>query len=376
MSCLSRKELGQAEVSYLSNFGHKDIPWQSLILLAEMEGVAGFLYLHLKDSALFNLPQPMIEELHRIYSKTYDSTLETIKEMKALSNQLAQVRIPVVALQGLSLIELYKDYGLRPLGDVDLMVQSHHKGQLDKLLQEFGYSATVSTYPDRLHRNGLWIDIHTHVLNLERIQSRCYLFPENINRMWQRATPFFDHPEGLLTLNPVDNFIALSAHALKHSYSRLIWLADLHEILQKLAQQPDAWKEIVQRARFWRQEKVVLYALVLLEKIFGMKLSDEIKNELGIHHLNVLERYFLRLRVRGFCSGLLCHVLWLCNIKGTGEKVKFIKETVFPQNEIMAQIVADNSWNVQRSAYAQRFAKTVFLIGKELKQALLFSFTK
>lgn len=376
LHCLSRRELGQAAVDYLSKFGDKDIPWQSLLLLAEMEGVAGFLHLHLKDSNLFVPPQPILEELERIFCKTRNDTIGTMDEMEALSNRLVQVGIPVVALQGLSLVKLYKYYGLRPLSDVDLMVQSCHRGRLFELLRELGYRVPVSTYPALLYKNGRWLDIHTHILNLERVQSRRYIFPENINYMWQRALSFFDDHKGMLTLNPFDNFIALSAHALKHSYSRIIWLVDLHETLLILVKEPEAWNKIVQYARFWRQEKVVLYALILLEKIFGLKVSSGVKRELGIHHLNFVEKYLLRLKIRGFSSSLLCPILWLCNIKRTGDKIKFVKETVYPKNEIMAQLIKDNTWNVQRSAYALRFANMVMLLGQDLKQAFWYAFPK
>jgi hypothetical protein len=376
LHCLSRRELGQAAVDYLSRFVDKDIPWQSLLLLAEMEGVAGFLHLHLKDSNLFAPPQSIVEELDRIYRKIHDHTMQTMYEMEAFSNKLVQVGIPVVALQGLSLIKLYKHYGLRPLSDVDLLVQSHHRDRLFEVLRELGYRVPDSAYPTLLYKNGHWLDIHTHILNLERVQSRRYIFPENIHRMWERTLSFFDDHQGMFILDPFDNFIALSAHALKHSYSKIIWLVDLHETLLKLIKEPDAWNNIIQYARFWRQEKVVLYALILLQRIFGLKLSSGVKRELGIHHLSLLEKYLLRLKIRGFSSNLLCPVLWLCNIKRTGNKIKFVKETVFPKKKIMAQLIKYNTWNIQRSAHALRFAHTVMLLGRDLKQAFWYAFPK
>ena len=190
--------------------------------------------------------------------------------------------------------------------------------------------------------------------------------------MWERAVPFFEQQDGLLLPDPFDNVVALAAHALKHSYSRLIWLADLHECLLELTGNPGGWEEVVERARFWQQKKIVLYALILVKRIFGLQVPLSAKQELGIGRLNVIEKHLLRLKLRGFSSGELCHVLWLCNIRGAGNKLKFIKETVFPRDEIMAQIIQDKSWSGRRSGYFRRVAETISLVSSDLYRAFTF----
>ena len=172
--------------------------------------------------------------------------------------------------------------------------------------------------------------------------------------------------------DPFDNFVALAAHALKHSYSRLIWLVDLHECLLELAGNPGGWEEVVKRVRFWQQERVVLYALILVERIFGLQVPMPAKQELGINRLNALEKHLLRLKLKGFSSRGLCYVLWLCNIRGAGNKLKFIKETVFPKEAIMVQIIQDKSWAGRRSGYCRRVAETISLVSNDLYRAFTF----
>ena len=237
-----------------------------------------------------------------------------------------------------------------------------------------GYTAPYPFYPDLLYKNDILIDIHTHVLNLERVRSRRYLFPEDLTPMWEKATPMFNRHNGLLILDPYDNFVALAAHALKHSYSRLIWLADLHECLLKCANNTKGWKEMVERARFWRQERVVLYSLVLVEKIFCLDVPSWVKHQLGINRLGMLERHLIRLKLRGFSSSILCHVLWLINIKRAGDKLKFIKETVFPAGDIMAQIFGQRPQHIKGAVYAKRLGKAVIIMCEDLYKALRFSF--
>jgi len=375
LRCVSKTCLTEKEVEFIRGFSQGEVPWVSLRTLAEMEGVSGLLYHHLKTLDLLDgLPQSLARPIQKTYLRTKQHTLAIAAEAKALSARLDEAGIPVVALQGLSLLSVYADPGLRELGDADLMVKPGHKQTLKMSLWEAGYRMASFAYSDLFYKDGIWFDIHTHILNLDRIQNRRYLFPEDLTPMWKRAIPFSDQSNGLLLLDPYDNFIALAAHALKHSYSRLIWLSDLHESLLKLATKPNSWELMVDRARFWQQERVVLYALILMERTFDLKVPLWVKSELGIHRLNILEKHLLRLKLRGFSSGELCIALWLCNIKGVGRKLKFMRETVFPRGEIMAQIFPRSSRATKGSVYARRIAQSISLAGKNLRQALTLSF--
>jgi len=371
LRCVSRTHLRKTDVDCMLHFLQKDIHWEHLVMLAETEGVAGLLFHHLKNRGLIDLlSKSILRNLENTYHQTTQNTLAIVAKAVALSALLKQAQIPIVALQGLSVVRLYRDPGLRPMLDADLMVKPGDKERLKGLLWEAGYRTPYFMYSDRLSKDGLFLDIHTHILNLDRIQNRRYLFPEDLTPMWERAIPYFDQHDYLLVLDPYDNIIALAAHALKHSYSRLIWLADLHESLLSLADNPDAWEEMVERARFWKQERVVLYATILMERIFDLKVPVWVKSDLGIQRLNVFEKHLIRLKLRGLSSNELCIALWLCNINGIGNKLKFITETVFPRKEIMSQIFPRSSGKVKRFDYAKRIVNTIILLCKNLGHTL------
>ena len=371
--CISRIHLREAHKVFIADFLKKDVPsWEHLVALAEMEGVAGLMYRHLRSSSISKPLKPALKRLQDITFENTRHSLAIIAEARALSARLEQAGIPVVALQGLSLIRLYNDPRLRPLWDLDLMVPDGDKDGLKKLLLKAGYRVRINAYPDLLSKNGVWVDIHTHILNLERIQTREYIFPRDLALMWQRAVPLFDEPGGLLTFGPFDNFIALAAHALKHGYSRLNWLVDLHESLLELAVKPDGWEELIEHTRFWHQERIVLYALILVERIFEMKIPSRVKGDLGISNLGVFEKHLIRLRVRGFSSPMLCNALWVANIRGIGGKIRFIRETLLPRGEVMDQIRHDAAWGTEGPLYAKRLADAAITVGKDLHRALGF----
>ncbi|MBW1798292.1 MAG: nucleotidyltransferase family protein, partial [Deltaproteobacteria bacterium] len=218
IQCVSRTQLRQTDVDHVFRFAKKEVPWDHLVVLAGIEGVDGFVYYHMNRLGLLNsLPKSVLPKLEDSYARTRKRTLAILNEAEVLSTRLEKARIPVIALQGLPLIKtLYQDPGLRQLGDMDLMVKPGDKDRLKELLCQAGFCTPYPNYPDILFKSDVLIDIHTHVLNLDRIKSRRYLFPEDLGPMWERAIPLFGQADGLLILDPCDNFIALAAHALKH----------------------------------------------------------------------------------------------------------------------------------------------------------------
>ena len=289
--CISRTHLTRDDRDRILHFAEKDVHWGHQAVLADWDGVAGFLYHNMKRLDLLHLfPEPALGELKDIYTHTRKRSLAILSEAEALSLALERAGIQAVALQGLSLI-----------------------------------------------------------------------------------TTVYKEP-GLLIPDPFDNLVALAAHALKHSYSRMIWLVDIHESLLRWAGGPDGRGRVVERPQSWSQEKILLYALILLERIFALKIPYRVKYELGIDSLGILEKHLLSLSLRGFKSKELCYALWLYNIKGAGNKIRFLKETVFPRDEAMAQIFDHGSGQIRAAGFAKRFGKATAVMGRGLYQALHLSF--
>jgi hypothetical protein len=375
LRCLSQHRLSHEDASRLTAFAqHYDIPWAALAAQAEMEGVAGLIYVHLAKSVRADVPPAIMDRLGSLYRKTGKEVQTIISIMQDLAVQLAVADIPVMAIQGLSLIDLYGDDGIRSLGDVDLMVHPCHKKRFKELLREVGATVPASVYPDLLYMNDVWIDVHTDLLGTGRIRNRRHLFPEDLEPLWERAEPLFGNNRMFLRPALTDNLMALSAHALKHGYSRLIWVVDLLETIRQLTDHSAGWEAVLTSARFWRQERVLSYTFLLLEKYFNLRVPEAVKQAAGGHRLNALESYLLRLKAAGFSSDLICPALGLFNLGGGGRKIAFLKETVFPRRDVMAQIGRDNAWSTGSGAYLRRLAAALSLVAKDLEKAVRVTF--
>ena len=367
---VSRIQLGPDQKQFVSQFVKEPVPWEHLILLAQSEGVDGLLYHHLNHLDEIAIPESIWDRLKDTYQTYRQTQLNIEKEAEFISYHLEAKELSAIALQGLSLFQVYETPGLRPVGDLDILVKISQYDEVVSLLKNIGFSVPNPVYPNNLRKNGLWLDIHTHILNLDRIKSRQYIFPKDLSALWNRAVPIFPSTKGLLMPDSIDNFVLLSAHTLKHSYSRMIWLADLNESLIKFIAVPHRWNQLIERAKYWGQEKIVLYGLIVSEGILDRKIPVSVKRALGYEKLGLFEKHVLRLKIKGVALPSYCIALWIFAIKGTLKKIKFLKETMFPRDDIMSQIYLESKTQGRFLQTLNRFVHTLLMVGNGIKQAL------
>lgn len=201
-------------------------------------------------------------------------------ELRRVVSASAEAGIPVIVLKGPVLAQtIYPDPALRPYDDLDLTIREPDEAAFVDLLHKLGYYERPSE-PEvarqagaahvhegaHFHRvfvqsqSGVVVELHTDPYQLGLKSSVDF-------QRWQRAMPFDGLP-GALMLSPEDQLIQLSTHALKHGFSRLIWLKDLDYFVRVLGGQLD-WGLLDRIARREGLRPAVWYALLLAEQILG-----------------------------------------------------------------------------------------------------------
>ena len=120
---------GRADILLPSTFAPND--WRLLVATAWREGVAPLLYHTLRETGwLANAPPDVQADLRQAY---YAITARNLLIYRELSRILAALSpLPAVVLKGAAVAAtLYPNIGLRPMGDLDLLVP---QGQLDLFL--------------------------------------------------------------------------------------------------------------------------------------------------------------------------------------------------------------------------------------------------
>ena len=335
--------------AYLSSVNAID----HLIRMALKEGLAGSLYKCLLKTGLLDTLCPEDKQkLYHNYYLTIRRNLKFIYALKEILGHLNQNDIQVVLMQGISLIqEEYPDIGLRPMSDMDLWVLPYNRSNLIECLMDLGYKRN-SIYPNTFVRGEIMLDIHTHVLWADRIQSRSMLLHKSQEEIFNNSRKIHIDQTVALRLNPQDQFLYLSMHALKHNLERLIWLVDIKILVSKWT--PADWKALIARAEELGLQVQAFYMLFVLRKIFDMEFPFEIQSNLAGWQPNFFERWALSRRIKGSPSPAWSRLLLLAAGKDFRRKVAFVKETLFPRPEILRQVFPDASDSCDRRLYWKR----------------------
>jgi hypothetical protein len=314
-------------IATLSNRSYRwaqNLDWMRLRQIARKEGVTGILYKLLREG---DIPESVLESFRNDYQSITARNIINLSALEKLEDALSGENIQVMALKGASLLNnVYHDIGMRPMGDIDLMVRPAEQERFVNISKKLGYRVDppLSHF---LRKDKIIIDLHIHALNTDRITNRKELFPGGMDPVWDNSVPWAEGYRWLRRPDDVDNILLLSQHFMKHSFSRLIWLMDIFRLTENTDFQ--CRTDLSNRADYLQQRKSLSYSLYLMDRIFYHKSAM-----LG---LSRLERGILEAKVSGKSTALTGPLMAMFCIHGFRKKFAFGWESLFPKKDIMKQ---------------------------------------
>jgi hypothetical protein len=137
--------------------------------------------------------------------------------------------IPVAVMRGVRMVEsVYGDPALRPFEDHDLLVPPAHFDAARAALRRLGFDEPAAGY---LRRGGVFVDLHSDPLGARRRPTRAVVFALGAAPVLARAVPGRVAGAPALIPESEDELILLGVHLVKHSFDRLIRIADLAHFL-------------------------------------------------------------------------------------------------------------------------------------------------
>lgn len=309
-----------------------NLNWKKVTEMAYQEGVQGILYRHLKDRDIL---RPALSLLKDYYLSTAAQNLFNLNALERLEDTLGTEKIEVMTLKGASLLNsVYPVVEMRPMGDLDLMVRPKERERFVNLLYRLGYKKhpLLSNF---FKKNRVVIDLHIHALNTDRIANRAGLFPSGMEPVWAKSEPWTEGYQWLRRPNDIDNLLLLSQHLMKHSFSRLIWLVDIYELLR--GRDNKFWIKLSKRADQLFQRKPLSYTLYLLKELFDYSPPQGSGFKNLSEELNRVERGILGARIRGPSFDHMGPLLSLLCIPGYKQRIAFAWETLFPKKKVVEQ---------------------------------------
>ena len=199
------------------------------------------------------IKDPTIDRYKGTFRKTWYKNQLLMSELKVLISAFQKADIKTMALKGIALIlKYYPNYGLRPMGDIDVMVPINKIPKALLLLEDEGWKSKVNllfetkghtifthkkldeqyfTVRDScnfVNSSKREFDLHGHVIS--------QYFNDRVDGDFWESAQLFNISDELFTnlLSPTDTLFQVIMHGFKEGNIRNIrWIADSYIIISK-----------------------------------------------------------------------------------------------------------------------------------------------
>ena len=169
--------------------------------------------------------------LKRRSQKLAAATLAQGLALAELLDALHHARIPTIVMRGLRSAEsIYEDPSVRPFEDHDLLVLPGDRASAATTFERHGLEPISAGL---FRRGGLLIDLHVDSLGAERRPTRARLARISTQGLFERARAGTVAGAPAFLLDPADELLLLAIHVVKHSFDRLIRIADVAHLLAR-----------------------------------------------------------------------------------------------------------------------------------------------
>jgi hypothetical protein len=268
-----------------------DADWDFLTNSAQSEGVAPLVYwAFLKAGKLPSLPQGVQKFLRVSYASTWMQNQNMFKELEILSSLFHQADIPIVVLKGVCFaLTIYPDVGLRPMGDMDLLVPASKLADAVEISKSLGF---MDVYPEA--SPGLR-DLLNHEICLQKtgaqpitlelhhslVADKTYSYSVPVDWFWEQTEPL--DAKNLLMLTPAAQMLYAACHImLQHGGKNapLRWFYDLDSLIRHYGERMD-WELLLVQAKTFEWSSALDAALSQTVAYFDTPIPDYVRVSLS-----------------------------------------------------------------------------------------------
>jgi len=272
--------------------------WRASVDIERIDQAAGrLLPLLYKNLRAHGIADPLMGRMRGTYRLTWTKNQVLFHSMAAILQAFREAGLATLILKGAALIvQYYHEYGLRPVGDFDVLVRTAtapaaiqlltrlglrpHKAGID-LRNEALFSFTHGhSFLDSAGHN---LDLHWHVL------PEC-TYPGADDDFWDGAVSVAVRDVPTLALNPADQLLHLCMHGTLWSpVSPIRWIADALMILNDPEAQID-WQRLLAQARGRHLVVPVREGLTYLQRLLDAPIPPKVLDALQDIPVSMAER--------------------------------------------------------------------------------------
>lgn len=212
--------------------------WRSSVDIEKLDGASNnILPLLYNNLITLGINDPLMDNFKGIYRQTWYKNQLSIHRAATLLNSFHNAGIRTMLLKGAALVLLhYKNHGLRPMGDIDLLVHINKASEAIDFLMKSGWISELESPESQIAvSHGIAftnpatdqaIDLHWHVIHECRQ-------PNADDKFWEGAVALKINEVTTCALSPADQLLHIFAHGIKwNPVPPFRWIADAMTVVR------------------------------------------------------------------------------------------------------------------------------------------------
>ncbi|MGA9189827.1 MAG: nucleotidyltransferase family protein [Methanosarcina sp.] len=333
------------------------LDWNYIVDCSIKQGISPLFYWNLKKiSNGKDVPSEVMKNLEKMYYSNLARNMLLYDELSKILTAFKKAGIDTIVLKGAFLAEeIYKNIGLRPMSDIDLLVKEEDLQKAKMELTKLMYSVTITTFPTKLHEqfqtvwsNELPLVHETKKIVIEihwDIQPPQSPYKVDINEFWNNAKSVNIAGVETLTFTSQDLLQHLCLHVDKHVNSNSVPAKPLRnycDIAQvtRYYKETINWNYLLQSSKDHGIEEPIFQGLSIAKKHFGAFVPEDILSELEPVKSCISFEEIFKEAMQGNSKkkNQWSEISYLMNLKkidGTWKKTRYLFGDVFPSKEFM-----------------------------------------
>ncbi len=279
LACI-RSKVDPLTAEIIEGLCDRPLNWSSVLHLASRNDVSGLLYQSLQETCPERVPTNVFNTLRHQQQAHWLKSCFLSDELLQLLQALTDAGIPALAYKGPALaMSVYGNLALRPFCDIDILIRPEDLVAAKVVLMESGYNTLI--VDDRIEALNIWSDSARDfirqdgqvVVDLQwRLTPRFFATDLSVDDLLHRhqTVSLMDTPVPVLALE--DLMLALCIHGAKECWSKLKWVSDVAQVLQRYPQLN--WNDILQRARCIHAHRMVLLGMAMAKELLGAQIPE------------------------------------------------------------------------------------------------------
>ena len=283
--------------------------WARVIETSILHGVAPLLYCGLNqviDAGAVDhaVPPSVLDELCGLHRVSQARSRHVYRAVGEIFKAFKDAGIEAMALKDIHLAKaVFPDPGLRPMGDIDILIRKEQYSDAGRCLAELGFITRLDDphftlkyglgHHFRRPADNMWADVQWNLMQREWDVYHEGNFDFHIEELWADATKITVDDFEMLVPKPEHMLFHLCLHVEGHKYSELILCCEIAEFIQYHNGRLN-WDDLITFTKKYRAESSVYYVLQTVQQLLNVSLPPYVLSELKPTHFkaNLFEPLF------------------------------------------------------------------------------------